>query len=116
MLQDIKKTTSALANYRLACDCGRGGVFFSIARGKVAEGIDFDGHYGRCVVMVGIPYQYTLSRILLARLTYLNQKFGITNRDYLNFDALRQAAQCVGRVIRDKADYGRPCLTAFVKE
>ena len=36
----------------------------SVARGKVAEGIDFDRHYGRCVVMFGVPYQYTLSRIL----------------------------------------------------
>ena len=49
---------------RRACDCGRGAVFFSVARGKVAEGIDFDRHYGRCVVMFGVPYQYTLSRIL----------------------------------------------------
>ena len=24
--------------------------------GKVAEGIDFDRHYGRCVVMMGVPY------------------------------------------------------------
>lgn len=31
---------------------------------QVAEGIDFDRHYGRCVVMFGVPYQYTLSRIL----------------------------------------------------
>ena len=30
----------------------------------MAEGIDFDRHYGRCVVMFGVPYQYTLSRIL----------------------------------------------------
>jgi len=26
--------------------------------------------------------------------------------DYLAFDAVRQAAQCVGRVIRSKSDYG----------
>lgn len=26
--------------------------------------------------------------------------------DYLAFDAVRQAAQCAGRVIRSKADYG----------
>ena len=26
--------------------------------------------------------------------------------DFLNFDALRQASQCVGRVIRSKTDYG----------
>lgn len=62
--QDVVETTLALDNFRRACDCGRGAVFFSVARGKVAEGIDFDRHYGRCVVMMGVPYQYTLSRIL----------------------------------------------------
>ncbi|CAD6334665.1 unnamed protein product [Miscanthus lutarioriparius] len=76
---DVIETTLALDNYRKACDCGRGAIFFSVARGKVAEGIDFDWHYGRLVIMFGVPFQYTLSR---------------------------QAAQCVGRVIRSKADYG----------
>jgi len=28
----------------------------AIARGKIAEGIDFDNHYGRAVVMFGIPF------------------------------------------------------------
>jgi DNA excision repair protein ERCC-2 len=46
--QDVVETTLALDNFRRACDCGRGAVFFSVARGKVAEGIDFDRHYGRC--------------------------------------------------------------------
>lgn len=44
---------------------------------QVAEGIDFDRHYGRCVVMYGVPYQYTLSRILRARLEYLRETFQI---------------------------------------
>lgn len=44
---DVVETTLALDNFRRACDCGRGAVFFSVARGKVAEGIDFDRHYGR---------------------------------------------------------------------
>lgn len=35
-----------------------------MARGKVSEGIDFDHNYGRAVLMFGIPYQYTESRIL----------------------------------------------------
>ncbi|CAN6558507.1 unnamed protein product [Malus baccata var. baccata] len=77
--QDVVETTLAFDNYRKACDCRRGAVFLSVARGKVAEGIDFDRHYGRLVIMFGIPFQYTLSK---------------------------QAAQCVGRVIRSKADYG----------
>ena len=103
---DVVETTLALDNYRRACDCGRGAVFLSVARGKVAEGIDFDRHYGRAVVMIGVPYQYTLSRVLRARLEYLRESFQIRESDYLAFDAVRQAAQCVGRVIRSKADYG----------
>uniref|UniRef100_A0A1D1YM86 DNA 5'-3' helicase n=1 Tax=Anthurium amnicola TaxID=1678845 RepID=A0A1D1YM86_9ARAE len=104
--QDVVETTLALDNYRRACDCGRGAVFFSVARGKVAEGIDFDRHYGRLVIMFGMPFQYTLSRILRARLEYLRETFQIKEGDFLTFDAVRQAAQCVGRVIRSKADYG----------
>ncbi|KAJ1696050.1 hypothetical protein LUZ63_004562 [Rhynchospora breviuscula] len=104
--QDVVETTLALDNYRKACDCGTGAVFFSVARGKVAEGIDFDRHYGRLVIVFGVPFQYTFSRILLARLEYLRETFQIKEGDFLTFYALRQAAQCVGQVIRSKADYG----------
>ena len=72
----------------------------------MVQGIDFDRHYGRCVIMFGIPFQYTLSRVLRARLEYLRTKFQISESDFLTFDALRQTAQCVGRVIRSKMDYG----------
>jgi len=104
--KDVVETTLALDNYKRACDCGRGAVFLSVARGKVAEGIDFDRHYGRCVIVFGIPYQYTLSHVLRSRLDYMWSKYGIKDNDFLTFDALRQAAQCVGRVIRSKTDYG----------
>lgn len=52
--------------------------------------------------MFGVPYQYTLSRILRARLEYLQETFQIKEADFLAFDAVRQSAQCVGRVIRSK--------------
>ncbi|KAL0583013.1 hypothetical protein ABG067_007073 [Albugo candida] len=103
---DIVETTLALNNYKKACDCGRGAIFFSVARGKVAEGIDFDRHYGRCVILFGIPFQYTLSHKLRARLEYLRYTHQIREADFLTFDALRQAAQCAGRVLRSKTDYG----------
>lgn len=41
-----------------------------------------------------------------ARLEYLRETFQLNENDYLAFDAVRQSAQCVGRVIRSKADYG----------
>eukprot|EP00245_Coleochaete_scutata_P017081 TRINITY_DN8205_c0_g2_i1.p1 TRINITY_DN8205_c0_g2~~TRINITY_DN8205_c0_g2_i1.p1 ORF type:complete len:139 (+),score=24.66 TRINITY_DN8205_c0_g2_i1:31-417(+) len=60
--------------------------------------------------MYGVPFQYTLSRILRARLEYLHTTFQIKEGDFLTFDAVRQAAQCLGRVIRSKSDYGMMIL------
>eukprot|EP00371_Babesia_bovis_P000648 XP_001609295.1 DNA excision repair helicase [Babesia bovis T2Bo] len=104
--KDVVTTTMALHNYRKACDVGRGALFLSICRGKVAEGIDFDRHYGRCVILIGVPFQYTLSRVLKARLDFMRTKYGIMENEFLTFDAMRQAAQCVGRIIRNKSDFG----------
>jgi DNA excision repair protein ERCC-2 len=104
--QDAAETSYALMNYVKACDCGRGAVLLAVARGKVSEGVDFDHHLGRAVLMFGIPYVYTQSRILRARLEYLRDQFQIKENDFLTFDALRHAAQCVGRAIRGKTDYG----------
>ena len=78
----------------------------SVARGKVSEGVDFDHHLGRAVLMFGIPYVYTQSRILKARMEYLRDQFQIRENDFLTFDAMRHAAQCIGRVLRGKTDYG----------
>ena len=104
--KDVVETTLALDNFKRACDCGRGAIFLSIARGKVAEGVDFDRHYGRCVILYGVPYQYTKSYVLNARLDFIWEHHQINRQDFLTFDALRQSAQCVGRVIRSKTDYG----------
>merc|ERR1711916_222298 len=98
-------TLSPLDMYRKACDSGRGAVLLSVARGKVSEGIDFSDHYGRAVVLFGIPYVYTESRMLRARLHYLQEQFQIRDADFLTFDAMRAAAQCMGRGIRNKSDF-----------
>lgn len=104
--RDRGEISMALHNYFKACDNGRGAVLLGIARGKVSEGVDFVHHYGRAVIMFGIPYVYTQSRILKARLEYLRDNFQIKENDFLTFDAMRQAAQCVGRALRGKTDYG----------
>uniref|UniRef100_K1PYR9 General transcription and DNA repair factor IIH helicase subunit XPD n=1 Tax=Magallana gigas TaxID=29159 RepID=K1PYR9_MAGGI len=104
--QDAAETSLALLNYQKACENGRGAVLLSVARGKVSEGIDFDHHFGRAVIMFGIPYVYTQSKILKARLEYLRDQYQIRENDFLTFDAMRHAAQCVGRALRGKTDYG----------
>uniref|UniRef100_A0A3B3Z6K7 General transcription and DNA repair factor IIH helicase subunit XPD n=1 Tax=Periophthalmus magnuspinnatus TaxID=409849 RepID=A0A3B3Z6K7_9GOBI len=104
--QDAAETSMALEKYQEACENGRGAILLSVARGKVSEGIDFVHHFGRAVLMFGVPYVYTQSRILKARLEYLRDHFQIRENDFLTFDAMRHAAQCVGRAIRGKTDYG----------
>uniref|UniRef100_A0A5K3F0D8 General transcription and DNA repair factor IIH helicase subunit XPD n=1 Tax=Mesocestoides corti TaxID=53468 RepID=A0A5K3F0D8_MESCO len=103
---DNDETSLALANYQKACENGRGAVLLSVARGKVSEGIDFDHHLGRCIIMFGVPYVYTQSRIFKARLDYLREQYNIRPNEFITFDAMRHAAQCLGRAIRGKSDYG----------
>ena len=103
---DANETALALQTYRTACQNGRGAIMLCVARGKVSEGIDFDHAYGRTVLVIGVPYQYTESRILKARLEFLRETYRIRENDFLSFDAMRHAAQCLGRVLRGKDDYG----------
>ncbi|XP_048788987.1 general transcription and DNA repair factor IIH helicase subunit XPD-like [Lagopus muta] len=56
--------------------------------------------------MFGVPYVYTQSHVLKARLQYLREHFQLRENDFLTFDAMRHSAQCVGRALRGKTDYG----------
>ncbi|ESL05332.1 DNA repair helicase, TFIIH complex, XPD subunit [Trypanosoma rangeli SC58] len=108
--QSVEETSVALANYRRACDIGRGAIFMAIARGKIAEGIDFDRHYGRAVVMLGVPFLPPNDEPLRQRIHWMETCLGIPGNEYRNFDAMRQASQCIGRVLRNKTDYGMMLL------
>lgn len=108
--QGVEETSVALANYRRACDIGRGAIFLSIARGKIAEGIDFDRHYGRAVVMFGVPFLPPVDEPLRQRMHWMEVCLGIPESEFRNFDAMRQASQCIGRVLRNKTDYGMMLL------
>ena len=85
---------------------------------QVAEGIDFDRHYGRAVVIIGIPFQYTLSKILRARLEYMKERFQIDEGDFLTFDAMRQVlcvCVCVCVCVRARARVWLyiPCVPVY---
>lgn len=103
---DYRETELALKNYKSACLNGRGAIMFCVARGKVSEGVDFEDGYGRCVAIIGVPFQYTESIRLKKRLEFLRSEYNIKEYDFLTFDAMRHAAQCLGRVLRNKQDYG----------
>lgn len=83
---DAIEASLAIQNYKAACDSGRGAILLSVARGRAAEGIDFDGQYGRAVILFGVPFQYTESRVLKARLRFLAERYQIQEDDFLVFD------------------------------
>ena len=62
--RDYVKTSLEVYKYKKACDIGRGAMFLTVARGKVAGKIKFENHYGRCVVMLGVPLRYNQTIIL----------------------------------------------------
>jgi hypothetical protein len=57
-----------------------------------------------------------------ARLEYLRDTYRIRESEFLGFDAMRTAAQCVGRVLRGKTDWGlmifadKVCLLSHMLE
>ena len=101
-----EETSIAFENYRKAIDCGRGALFLGVARGRVSEGIDFADHYGRCVLLFGLPVRNTQSMIVQSRASYVESKYGFNRYEFLLFDSMRAASQCVGRLLRSKNDYG----------
>jgi regulator of telomere elongation helicase 1 len=98
---------------------GRGAALFAVARGKVSEGIDFKDKHGRLVVVTGIPFANTkelavrLKRDFLTDVAARRPRVGgrlYTGEDWYRTEALRAVNQCIGRVIRHRADFGAVVL------
>uniref|UniRef100_A0A183A4F7 HELICc2 domain-containing protein n=1 Tax=Echinostoma caproni TaxID=27848 RepID=A0A183A4F7_9TREM len=48
-------------------------------------------------------------------LDFLREQYNIQPNEFITFDAMRHAAQCLGRAIRGKSDYGIMVLADKVK-
>lgn len=106
-----KESMDALMNYKRTIQQGRGAIMFCVARGKVSEGIDFKNEEGRCVLLIGVPFAFTESVVIKERLKFLKNNINISS--FLQFDAMRHALQCLGRVVRGKNDYGLMVLADY---
>ncbi len=56
---------------------------------------------------MGFPVQNSIDPILLERIKYMVENKQIADKnEFFEFDTMRQCAQCLGRVMRKKNDYG----------
>ncbi len=98
-----KRTMASLDRFRN----GRGGVFFTVMGGSIAEGIDFPGDELCFAVIIGIPYPPpTLESKAMSDM--FDARYGAwTGWRYVSeVPALRKMKQAVGRLIRTETDRG----------
>lgn len=98
-----RRTADSLARFKN----GRGGVFFSVLGGSVAEGIDFPGDELCVTVIVGVPYPPP-SKDLKAMSDRYDQRYG-QGKGWLytsQVPAVRKINQATGRLIRTETDRG----------
>ena len=99
--RDVNESNLAVYNYKKACDEGKGGILLCVVRGHISEGVHFNDHYGRCCVIMGVPYLYDynyensmyrnfLSKELKIKLEYIRNHYDIDENDYYIYDAIRQ--------------------------
>ena len=86
-------------------DKGNGSIYFSVFRGKISEGINFNNNYARMLINVGIPFIYSENAKFYLKKEYFENKKEDFNQWYKN-DAFFAMNQSCGRIIRDKDDYG----------
>jgi len=86
---------------------GRGGVFFTVMGGKVAEGLDFPGQELDIAVVVGLPYPPPSLPLEELRRRYDRMYGPGRGWEYSSaVPAVRKVQQAVGRLIRTETDKG----------
>ena len=94
-----------IMKYRAACRSGRGAIFLAISGGKLVEGVQFGGPYGRCLLHIGVPYHYNYTPILESKVQYMKHTLGITPKEYGNFHAMKRVACSTANFIANQDDY-----------
>ena len=103
---DDGKDTSLLERYKEACE--EGALLFTVCRGKLSEGIDFKDNFGRCIIMVGLPYLNPNESLIKVKKEYLEET-NRWNKFYQN-DCNQTINQSIGRAIRHANDYAAVLL------
>ena len=86
-------------------------LLFTVYRGKNSEGINFPNDEARMVICVGIPYPNLSDIKVKIKMDFLDEKYekeceGLKGWQWYSEEAMVAVNQSLGRVIRNKDDYG----------
>lgn len=85
----------------------KGAIMFAVTRGKIAEGMDLCDDQCRAIVMVGVPYPSIKDKKIEAKRNFLDShNMRITGKQWYLAETYRSINQAMGRVIRNKKDFG----------
>lgn len=101
----------SIRNYYEMVTQKRGAIYMAVLRGKVSEGLDFNDHNARAVIICGIPFPPMLDPRVVLKKQYLDVNRNNVNQlqsgqEWYLLEAVRAVNQAIGRVIRHKDDYG----------
>jgi chromosome transmission fidelity protein 1 len=86
----------------------KGAMLSCVVGGKLSEGINFSDGYGRCVIMIGLPFPNPNDPVLQEKVKFVeSQSKDSTNikQEYLENLCMKAVNQSIGRAIRHKDDY-----------
>ena len=87
-------------------------LLFTVYRGRNSEGINFNDDEARMVICIGVPYPQLSDIKVILKKDYLNQKYKMEKNKNFNGwkwyreEAINAVNQSLGRLIRNKNDYG----------
>ncbi len=97
---------SLLREYsRSASSSSGGAVLLAVCRGKVSEGLDFTDKMARAVFMTGLPFPNVRDERVKLKMLHEDKK-SKSGSEWYKLQAYRAVNQAVGRVIRNKSDFG----------
>eukprot|EP01029_Cantina_marsupialis_P022049 TRINITY_DN53611_c0_g3_i2.p1 TRINITY_DN53611_c0_g3~~TRINITY_DN53611_c0_g3_i2.p1 ORF type:complete len:545 (+),score=144.32 TRINITY_DN53611_c0_g3_i2:389-2023(+) len=103
-----------VAEFQSNVSSRRGCIMLAICRGKVSEGLDFAGNNARGVLITGLPYPPKNDARIVIKQRTLNEPpppgvptgSRISGSQWYGLQASQAVNQAVGRVIRNRNDYG----------
>ena len=105
---------SVLNDYKRTIDRGhqstdqysfKGAVLSCVIGGKMSEGINFSDGYGRCVIVVGLPFPNNQDLELKEKMSYLDSLQRGSGDEYYEDLCMKAVNQSIGRSIRHANDY-----------